>query len=457
MKPPPVPLPNAPTVTEIVADVAQRRRSPVEVVDDYLQRIEATDGELRAYLEVFEEGARADARRAAEAIQRGQPLGPLHGVPIAVKDLIDIDGRRTTCGSAVRANAPVAQSNATCVQRLLDAGAILLGKLHLTEFAGWSHHPTLPSPRNPHGQGRSPGGSSSGSGVAVAAGLTPAALGTDTVASIRNPAAWNGCVGLKPTWGRVSRHGVFPLAASLDHVGPLTTTVDDAALLLSVLAGSDPHDPTSLRQPGTHTPAIGRPLRVGLDRAFAAGLCAPEVLSAVDSAADALAAAGAEIVELSIPMVGGALQPYLDIFMAEVRHAHRGTFPEHADAYGQTFRDLLTLAHEAGDLGDALCEATLFRAAFRDAVDDLFQRVDVLLTPVGPINAPPDGGELRWRPTLVDFLRYTFIWNLTGNPALSLPRGFDAEGMPQAVQLVGARGDEASVLHTGRMLELPRS
>ena len=237
--------------------VAQRLQggdlSPVALTRHMLDRIERFDTQFHSYVTVLAEQAMAQARAAEAAITRGNYRGPLHGIPVAVKDLCFTKGITTTCGARMFADWQP-DHDGTVVQKLTTAGAVLLGKLHMTEFALRWHHPYRPIPVNPWGKGRWPGVSSSGSGVATAVGLCYGAIGTDTGGSIRFPAAANGVVGLKPTYGRVSRAGVFPLAASLDHVGPLTRSVADAAAMLQVLAGYDPQDPTSSRLPGVNVP-----------------------------------------------------------------------------------------------------------------------------------------------------------------------------------------------------------
>src|SRR5215470_15110602 len=258
------------------ASLARRIRagevSPREAVVAYLERIERVDSRVHAYLHVAADYALQAAERAEQALAHGRELGALHGVPVAVKDLFDTAGMPTTCGSPRILGGHVPTTTATAVERLEQAGAVVLGKLHMTEFAFIAHHPDTPPARNPWAADCSPGGSSSGSAVAAACGLASATLGTDTAASIRLPAAWCGAVGLKPTWGRVSRDGVFPLAASFDHVGPIARSVADAALVLHCSAGHDPRDPTARRQsvpPAEPTPRDDlKRVRVGWDEDY---------------------------------------------------------------------------------------------------------------------------------------------------------------------------------------------
>lgn len=446
------------TATDLAAAIAGRRVSPVEAVDAYIARIERLDGHYLAYAETTFERAREQARAAERACASGAVLGPLHGVPVAVKDLFDTAQVPTRCGSLLLAQH-VPATSAAAVERLEAAGAILLGKLRMTEFAGIEHHPALPAPRNPYSNSHSPGGSSSGSGVAVVAGLCAAALGSDTVASIRNPAAWNGCVGLKPTWGRVSRRGVFPLAACFDHVGPMTRSVRDAALLLRVLAGHDPADPTSLREtPPAAWPRLDAPraLRVGHDEAFTRAGTHPVVVAPVLEALDALQSLGATVTPVSIPMTDASIEHYDAIMLSDVAEAHSALRPTREHEYGPAFRSVLRASDAVSR--DALVRAHRFRAAFADAIDHLFTQVDLLVMPVAPMNAPPIVPDLTWTRPVLNFLRFTFHWNLIGIPAISLPWGLDAEGLPCAVQLVGPRGGEERVLAAARQLErgLPR-
>src|SRR5262245_28220596 len=286
---------------ESTVSLARRIRardvSPPQAVNAYLERIERVDPRVHSYLHVAADHALQAARRAEQALARGSELGPLHGVPVAVKDLFDTAGIPTTCGSPRILGGNVPARTATAVERLEQAGAIILGKLHMTEFAFIAHHPDTQPARNPWALDRSPGGSSSGSAVAAACGLASAALGTDTAASIRLPAAWGGAIGLKPTWGRVSRDGVFPLAASLDHVGPIARSVPDAALLLHCIAGPDPRDPSTRRQvapPAEPAPRDDfRHMRIGWDEDYATIGVFPEVVAAVRAARDRMEKLGA--------------------------------------------------------------------------------------------------------------------------------------------------------------------
>src|SRR5215475_8537962 len=306
--------------------IRAREVSPREAVSAYLERIERVDPRLHSYLHVAADHALQAARRAEQALAKGHPLGALHGVPMAVKDLFDTAGIPTTCGSPRILGGNVPARTATAVERLEQAGAVLLGKLHMTEFAFIAHHPDTRPARNPWAVDRSPGGSSSGSAVAASCGLASATLGTDTAASIRLPAAWCGAVGLKPTWGRVSRDGVFPLSASLDHVGPIARSVADAALVLHCIAGPDPRDVSA--RPQAAPPADVAPrddlkrVRIGWDEDFVTMGVMPEVVAAVRAARDRMQALGATIVPVELPDLESTVTTFTDVFDIEMRAAH---------------------------------------------------------------------------------------------------------------------------------------
>ena len=290
------------SLRDVARSIQSREISPVELTTRILDRIAAIDGKLKSYATVMREQALETARRAEEEVQRGRYRGPLHGVPIAVKDLCYTKGVRTMAGTSIYAGF-LPDHDATVVTKLSQAGAVLLGKLNLTEGAMGGYNPARDIPVNPWGEDLWPGASSSGSGVATAAGLCYGSIGTDTGGSIRFPSAANGIVGLKPTYGRVSRYGVFPLAESLDHVGPMVRRAGDAAVMFEVIAGFDSNDPTSLRDPVPHMldelEKGVRGLRVGFDRRFATEGIQPEQSAAIQAAVDALRQLGAQIVDVA--------------------------------------------------------------------------------------------------------------------------------------------------------------
>src|SRR5579862_2895554 len=294
------------SLSDLSSALRKREVTSVEATRAVLDRIRQLNPSLRAYLTVLDESALRQAEAADKEIAAGKYRGPLHGVPIAVKDLCWTKGVPTTCASKVlRDFRP--DSNATVVDRFEAAGAVLLGKLHLTEFAMAWYHPEIPGPLNPWNPELWPGASSSGSGAATAAGLCYASIGTDTGGSIRFPSAANGVVGLKPTYGRVSRYGLFPLAESLDHVGPIVRRAGDAAVMFEAIAGFDTNDPTSLRDPEPHMldelDKGVRGLRIGFDRRFATEGVHPEQSAAIHAAVEALRQLGAQVVDVQIPDV----------------------------------------------------------------------------------------------------------------------------------------------------------
>lgn len=441
-----------PTVIETAEAIAAGDLKPSEAVAGAIARLEAHDPRLQVVAHPLYERATAEAQAADDAMARGDSLGPLHGVPIGAKDLYDIAGEPTAAGSTILAGR-VADTTATAVANLEAAGAIVVAKITMTEFAGGAHNPALPVPVNPYDNGRSPAGSSSGSGAAVAAGLLPLALGSDTVASIRLPAAWNGCVGFKPSYGRVSRHGVFPLAATYDHCGPLTRTVADADLVARSMTGADPLDVT------TRTDTYGEPvagvagLRIGWDEAFATENVHPDAAGSSRAAVEALAAAGAEVVEVTVPLRAEAAGPYYDILRAEIAAAHVGLWPGRQAEYTSSFGGILASSAEVSR--DAVVAAHEFRIGFRQAMDRLFDSVDALVTPTIPINAVPvyPDNETPFDHSSIALLTFTWLWNLCGAPAVSVPWGLDADGLPNSVQLIAAPGADPTAIATAAATE----
>jgi amidase len=452
---------------ESTVSLARRIRagevSPSQAVDAYLDRIARVDPRVFGYLHVAADHARRAARRAEQALATGSALGALHGVPVAVKDLFDTAGIPTTCGSPRILGGNVPTHTATAVERLDRAGAVLLGKLHMTEFAFIAHHPDTEAARNPWATGRSPGGSSSGSAVAAACGLASATLGTDTAASIRLPAAWCGAVGFKPTWGRVSRDGVFPLAASLDHVGPITRTVADAALLLHCIAGPDSRDFSTRRQDAPPPRPVPRDdfkgVRIGWDEDFVTMGVAPEVVVTVRAVRDRMEALGATIVPVELPELESTLRTMADVFDPETRAAHAALYPQRAADYGPLLRH--GLAHFATRDPLVHVQGAVEARGFRHRIDRLFDDVDVLVCPVGSITAPPQVDDEVIIQIFADdhrnvlrLTRLTSYFDLAGTPAISLPWGFDENGLPNAVQLVTRRGADEAVLSLAARLEV---
>ena len=442
-------------MTELARLIATKAVSPVEVVRAHLERIDARDRELRAYITVCADAALEAARRAEAALMAGGPLGPLHGVPYGLKDLYDTAGVRTTGGSRIFADR-VPATDATVVRRLAEAGAIVLGKLNMVEFAYG------PEGLNPHyGHARNPwdraahriaGGSSSGSGVAVAAGLAPGALGSDTGGSIRIPASLCGITGLKPTYGRVSRAGVLPLAWSMDHVGPMTRSAADCALMLGAMAGYDPTDASSsvLPVPDYLAALTGdvRGVRVGLLRGFV-DAATPVVRAAVEAAAATLAGAGAVIDDVTLARADLVPAASLAVVGAEALAYHAGLLRTRAADYDPDIARRLRVSAFIG--GAHYVRGQQARALVRDEIDAALARRDVLLAPSTPMVAPMlDERQVTLGDGAADvrsaLLRFTRPFNVSGHPAGAVPCGFTEGGLPIGMQLVGRPFDEATVL-----------
>jgi amidase len=441
---------------ELSALLRKREVSSVEATRAVLDRIRKLNPSLRAYLTVLDDSALRQADAADKEIGAGRWRGPLHGVPIAVKDLCWSKGVPTTCASKVlRDWRPT--SNATVVDRFEAAGAVLLGKLNLTEFAMAWYHPEIPGPLNPWNPALWAGASSSGSGAATAAGLCFASIGTDTGGSIRFPSAANGVVGLKPTWGRVSRHGVFPLGESLDHIGPITRSVADAALALGVIAGRDPLDDTSLDAPvDDYAAAVdggASGIRLGLDEQYIAG-ASSDVATAVTNAVRDLEQIGARLVKVKLPQVEPCLSAWTTLCAAEAAAGHTATYPSRASDYGPGFRSFLELG--ASIRGQDYASAHMVRERFANRFQALFDQVDVLACPSMPFASlpndgmPPDASSLKEPNPL---LAFTAPFNLSRNPTLSMPGGPGAGGPPPSLQLVGRLLGEATLIRAGAAYE----
>jgi amidase len=447
------------SLADTAADIASGARSAEEVTRHTLERIEALEPSLHAFALVRAEPALAEARAADARRSRGEALGPLHGVPIAIKDLCAMAGTPTRAGGAFPTRF-AATDTATLVTRLTAAGAVVVGKAQLTEGAWGSHHPDVIAPVNPWAPDRWTGVSSSGSGVSVAAGMAYGAIGSDTAGSIRFPSSCNHLVGLKPTWGRVSRHGVFPLSDTFDHLGPMTRTVMDAALMLDAIEGADPLDPTSLDAPASNAAAAARAgtlkgVKIGLDPAYAlTGLDEPTE-TGIRAALALMQQEGALIVDVSVPDVRPFLERAIGSALAEAAISHAPSFPSQRSLYGPTFAAVL----DAGRATPVLDYAAIaiWRREFRGALARLFETVDVLVAPAMPI-APP---QLAAMAALVaappesaaPMLAYTIPFNLAGAPTLTLPTGPDAAGVPVGFQLIGPDLGEAALLSAGAAYE----
>ncbi len=451
-----------------VATLAERLRareaSPVEVTDAYLSRIERLDGKLRSYITVTADLARKSAKKAEEEIAAGKWRGAFHGVPVALKDLVYTKGIRTTGGSKILADFKP-NYDATVWARLKRAGAVLLGKLNLHEFAYGitSSNPHWGVVRNPYALDRIPGGSSGGSAAAIVAGLAAATIGSDTGGSIRIPAALCGCVGLKPTWSRVSRYGVIPLSNTLDHVGPITRTVRDAALMLNAIAGFDRNDSTSSRErvPDYAASLEGgvAGMRIGVIRELIDGLSA-EVERSFNAALDQLRGLGATVDEVSIPSLRIAGIVTGIITWVEALEYHEAWMLKRSQDYGDDVRRLL----EAGMMATATGYVRAQRARPRILAEALAALADhdVLVAPGSAIVAPrideagllTGGGSID---LVANILRFTSAFDATGQPALAIPTGLSPDGLPIAMQIIGRPFDEAKVFQAAVAYERARA
>jgi amidase len=440
-------------LTEIAARIRTREISPLEVTRALLDRIAALDGELGGYVQVMADAAMAQAESACAEIAAGRDRGPLHGVPIAVKDLFWIRNVATAAGTIVHSDFRP-DEDATVVHRLNAAGAVVLGKLQLTEGAYSDHHPSVTPPKNPWNFDYWPGISSSGSAVATAAGLCYGSLASDTGGSIRWPCAANGLTGLKPSWGRVSRYGVFELAATLDHVGVIARSAADAGAMLGVIAGPDRTDPTAVLDPvPDYLAAAGqdvRGLRIGFDAKWSSDGVDVATQQVLGEAIEALRALGADIVDVRFPNVKQAVADWVPNCAVEAAVAHEATYPARKDEYGP----VLAAVIDAGRALSALDyqRILLRRLELRGRVASLFETIDLLLIPVHPF--PPLTlamiQTLGEQPDLIARLQeYTCPFNMTGHPTITLPGGFSATGMPIAFQLVAANLDEATLVRAG--------
>jgi aspartyl-tRNA(Asn)/glutamyl-tRNA(Gln) amidotransferase subunit A len=445
------------TLAEAAGCVARREVAPSELLESVLARIEAVDGEVGAFVGVAAGRAREVARAADRDIARDGPCGPLHGIPVAMKDLYDLAGQRTGAGSRAR-DGHVAGADSGVAERLRAAGANLFGKVRTHEFAYGS---TTPGTRNPWTLRHIPGGSSGGSGAAVAARMCFASMGTDTGGSVRGPAAHCGVVGLKPTYGRVPVRGVVPLAWSQDHAGPLARTVTDVALMLNAVAGHDPGDPASADHPvpdfaaGHSASAAGLVVGVPVNHFF--DDCHPDVAAAAREAITVLRDAGADVREVEVPLAGEILAAHYTILAAEATAYHDRALRRDGHGYGEAAAAML----HAGRAIRAVdyIQAQRLRTEVVRRWREVFRTVDVLVAPT--VSAPaarygedavahPDG---RRESVLTAYARLNFPADFTGLPALSVPCGFAREGVPVGIQIIGRPFEEATVLRAGYAYE----
>jgi len=445
------------TLTGLSDGLRKKDVSPVEITRACLDRIEEHDGRMNAFITRLDKPALKAATRAEFEILRGRYRGPLHGVPYALKDLFRTRGIRTTCGSQILSRY-VPTADAAVVERLIEAGAVLLGKLNMHEFAfgTTSVNPHYGAVRNPWDQTRITGGSSGGSAAAVAAGFAFFTLGTDTGGSIRIPAALCGVSGLKPTYGRVSRHGVYPLAWSMDHVGPFAADVSGLAIVMNAVAGHDRRDPGSALAPvSDYSRALTADLSgltLGVPRQLFFDDLDDEVRRAVRRAIADLKRAGARVTPVSVPLLDDASRAASLVLFAEAAASLEKWHRTSPSSLGEDIRARLGMgaAIPAADYLKALRVRRRVQQAFRR----VFERVDALVTPQLPITAPRIGDGVaringREEPVPAALTRYTRIYNLTGLPSLSVCCGFSRDGLPIGLQIAARPFDEATTLRIG--------
>ena len=444
-------------MAELARLLHTRKLSPVELTQSMLARIERLDGRLHSYVVVTPELALAQARDAEALIMQRRILGPMHGVPIALKDLCFTKGIPTAAGMPIHRNF-VPGFDGTVTSRLRHAGAVMLGKLQMTESAFADHHPSIVPPVNPWNADHWSGASSSGPGVALAAGLCFATIGTDTGGSIRYPAAANGVTGLKPTWGRVSVNGAYELAASLDHIGPMCRSAADAGAMLGIIAGADPHDSSALQAPVPDYLAGSdrdlRGLRIGVDPVYGTNGVDAVTLAAVEQAATVLRGLGAEFREVRFPDPSDAIADWAPHCAVETAVAHEKTFPSRRAEYGPGLAGFIDLGRSVSVMDQQ--KIWLRRRAFSGRVAALFETIDLLLIPAQSMASPTQAqmDTLGVDPEgFARLVKFSAPFNMSGSPTITLPGGFTPQGMPLAVQLVSAHLNEALLVRAGRAFQ----
>jgi aspartyl-tRNA(Asn)/glutamyl-tRNA(Gln) amidotransferase subunit A len=445
------------TLTEVAKAIAEKKLSSVEVTRSCLHRVAQWQPKLNAFMAIESEPALKAAAEADAALAKDGPKGPLHGVPLAHKDMYYEAGHISTCGSLIRRDF-VATTTSTALQRLKDAGSIRLGTLQMAEFAyGPTGHNAHYGPvHNPWKLGYVTGGSSSGSGSAVGARLTFAALGSDTGGSIRMPANFCGVTGLKVTWGRVSRAGAMPLSQSLDTVGPLAQTAEDCALLLGLMAGPDPEDPTASAAPVQDyvaaTQASIKGLRIGVPKSFYVDDLDPEVARCLDAAIAVLKTEGADVVQVELPDQRQLTAACQLVLAVEAAAFHKRWMIERPQDYGPQV--LMRLQNALAVSGVAYLEALRWRGAALAAHVAATSGVDAIIAPVSPLVTPSIadsdvGGAPGAEAVIQRITRFTRPVNYLGLPSLAIPTGFTSTGLPVGMQLIGRSFDEATILTIG--------
>jgi len=449
-------VPDFLTIAEAARLIEQRELSPVELVDSRLARIEKLDGRLHSFIRVLADQARADARAADAEIKAGKYRGPLHGIPIGLKDIYETAGVPTTGHSKVMQDH-VPKADAFSVKRLRDAGAIVMGKLATHEFAfgGPSFDLPWPPARNPWDTTRFTGGSSSGTGASVAAGLVLGGTGSDTGGSIRGPAAYCGLAGIKPTYGLISRAGILPLGFSLDHAGPMAWTAEDCAILLQAMAAHDPADPGSANHPiPDYRAALKgdvKGLRIGLIRHFYErdNDANAATRQAIDAAAKTLAGLGCAVRDITLSPLADWAACGVTIMLSEAYAIHEANLQSRFTDYGEIFRDRMVLAGliTAADYVQALRR----RRELIAELDTAMAGLDLVMTAAAPSEAPPIDEVPKF--TIMDRPSLTIAFNVTGSPAMSVCCGYTDSGLPLSFQIVGKRFDDATVLRLAHAYE----
>jgi len=443
------------TLHEMAEQIRTKQVSPVDATRATLDRIERLNPRLNAYITVTADQAMADARAAEQEIASGKYRGPLHGVPFGVKDLCDTKGTLTTAGSKIMA-ANVPAQDAPVVQKLREAGAVVTGKLNMHEWALGTTglNPHFGDCKNPWNVEHITGGSSSGSGSAVAAGMCYAALGSDTGGSIRVPAALCGIAGIKPTYGRVSKRSVVPLSVSLDHIGPMARTARDCALVLQAIAGYDAEDPTSANvhvdDYAANIEAGLKGLRIGVS-SVALDRCTPEVLAAFEGAVKQLEQLGAKITQVDTSVLAGYFGPGAIILLSEAAAVHHGDIAKRPQDFGDDVLMRLKAGTETKAV-DYIRAMELLREARRTCDEAFLAGIDLLVMPSTTIPSPRSDSVTLEDPT-VGLGRLTLPTDFTGQPAMSVPCGFTNDGLPLGLMLVGRYFDEATVLRAAHAYE----
>ena len=431
------------TLAEMIRQISRKKLSPVALAESLLERIDCVDPFIQAWVTIERQKVLKEARVCEREMNRGRIRGPLHGIPLGIKDIFYTAGMKTTAGSKIFADF-IPSFDSTAVGRLKRAGAIVLGKTATTEFAHADPAPT----GNPWNLEHTPGGSSSGSAAGVAAGMCPGALGSQTGGSVLRPAAYCGVVGLKPTYGRISRYGVIPFSWSLDHVGVFTRTVADAAILLTVLAGYDPQDPTTTREPVsdyTRTPRLSRPPLIGVVKDFYQKNSEAQAWQNMQKALARLKKAGARVENVKMPPSFAVVHDAHRVVMrTEGAAFHESLYEKNAGLYRPKLRELI----EIGRLipGVHYLNAYRIKREFRRDMDKIMERYDFLLTPSTSSPAPrglQSTGD-AW---------FQVPWSFSGLPTITLPSGLSREGLPLGVQLVGGAFGEARLLAAARWCE----